>query len=49
MRLIFQKNLQFGDISPRNRQKIAQIEVFAQFPNFVSLVFLDFAHNYRWA
>ena len=46
---IFQKNLQFGDIWPRNRQKIAQIEVFGHFLNFASLVFLDFAHNNRWA
>ena len=31
MTLIFQKNLQFGDIRPRNRQKAAQIEVFGRF------------------
>ena len=49
MKLIFQKNLQFGDIWPRNRQKIAQIEVFGHFLKFASLVFLDFAHNDRWA
>ena len=30
MKPIFQKNLQFGDIWPRNRQKFAQIEVFTQ-------------------
>ena len=46
---IFQKNLQFGDIWPRNRQKIAQIEVFGHFLDFASVVFLDFAHNNRWA
>ena len=49
MKLIFQKNLQFGDIWPRNRQKIAQIEVFGHFLYFTSLVFLAFAHNDRWA
>ena len=49
MKPIFQKNLQFGDIWPRNRQKIAQIEVFGHFLDFASLVFLDFAHNDRWA
>ena len=49
MKAIFQKNLQFGDISPRNRQKIAQIEVFGHFLDFASLVFFDFAHNNRWA
>ena len=49
MRPIFQKNLQFGDIWPRNRQKIAQIEVFGHFLDFASVVFLDFAHNNRWA
>ena len=46
---IFQKNLQFGDIWPRNRQKIAQTEVFGHFLDFASLVFLDLAHNDRWA
>ena len=49
MKPIFQKNLQFGDIWPRNRQEVAQIEVFGHFLNFASLVFLDFAHNGRWA
>ena len=49
MKPIFQKNLQFGDIWPRNRQKIAQIEVFGHFLDFASLVFLDFARNDRWA
>ena len=49
MKPIFQKNLQFGDIWPRNCQKIAQIEVFGHFLNFASLVFLDIAHNDRWA
>ena len=29
--------------------KIAQIEVFDHFLDFASLVFLDFAHNDRWA
>ena len=48
MKPIFQKNLQFGDIWPWNRQKIAQIEVFGHFLDFASLVFLDFAHNHRW-
>ena len=47
--LFFRKNLQFGDIWPRNRQKIAQIEVFGHFLDFASLVFLDFEHNDRWA
>ena len=49
MKPIFQKNLQFEDIWPQNRQKIAQIEVFSHFLDFASLVFLDFAHNDRWA
>ena len=49
MKSIFQKNLQFGDISPRNRQKIAQIEYLDHFLDFASLVFPDFAHNDRWA
>ena len=48
MKPIFQKNLQFGDMWPRNRQKHAQIEVFGHFLDFASLVFLDFAHNNRW-
>ena len=39
----------FPDIWPRNRQKIAQIEVFGHFLDFASLVFLDFAQNDRWA
>ena len=47
MKPIFQKNLQFGDMSPKNRQKIAQIEVFGHFLDFALLVFLDFAHNDR--
>ena len=38
MKPIFQKKLQF-----------AQIKVFGHFPDFASLVFLDFAHNDRWA
>ena len=29
--------------------KIAQTEVFGHFLDFASLVFLDFAHNDRWA
>ena len=49
MKNIFQKNLQFRGIWPRNRQKIVQIEVFGNFLDFGSLVFLDFAHNDRWA
>ena len=49
MKNIFQKNLQFRRIWPRNRQKIVQIEVFGHFLDFASLVFLDFAHNDRWA
>ena len=49
MKSIFQKNLQFGDIWPRNRQNIARIEVFGHFLDFAVLVFLDFPHNDRWA
>ena len=49
MKLAFQIKFLFGDISPRNRQKIAQIEVFGHFLHFTSLVLLDFAHNDRWA
>ena len=49
MKPIFQENLQFRHIWPRNRQKIAQIEVFGHFLDFASLGFLDFAHNDRWA
>ena len=49
MKPIFQKNLRFGDNWPRNRQKIAQIKVCGHFLDFASLVFLDFAHNDRWA
>ena len=49
MKPIFQKNLQFRDIWPRNRQKIAQIKVFDHFLDFALLVFLDFAHHDRWA
>ena len=49
MKPIFQKNLQFGDIWRRNRQKIAQIEVFRHFLDFALLVFLDFPHNDRCA
>ena len=49
MKLVFQKNLQFRDIYPRNRPKIVQIEVFGHFLDFTLLVFLDFAHNDRWA
>ena len=47
--LFFRKKLQFGDIWPWNRQKIAQIEIFRHFLDFASLVFFDFAHNVRWA
>ena len=46
---IFQKNLQFGDITPRHRQKNSKIEVFGHFMDFASLDFLDFAHNDRLA
>ena len=50
MKPIFQKNLQFGDIWPRNHQKkIAQTEIFGHFLDFASLVFLDIAHNDWWA
>ena len=49
MKTVFQKKLQFWDIWPRNRQKIAQIEVFVHCLDFASLVFLGFAHNDRWA
>ena len=49
MKPIFQKKFLFGDIWPRNRQKITQIEVFGHFLDFTSSVFLDFAHNDRWA
>ena len=47
MKSIFQKNLQFRDIWPGNRQKIAQTDVFGHFLDFASLVFLDFAYNDR--
>ena len=49
MKPIFQKNLKFGDIWSRNRQKTARIEAFGHFLDFASSVFLDFAHNDRWA
>ena len=49
MKSTFQKKLQFGDIQPRNGQKIVQIEVSGHFLDFTSLVVLDFAHNDRWA
>ena len=49
MKPIFQKNLQFRDIWPWHRQKIAQIEVLGHFLDFASLAFLDFAHKDRWA
>ena len=49
MKPTFQKILKFRDIWPRNHQKIAQIEVFGHFLDIASLVFLDFAHNDRWA
>ena len=49
MEPIFQKNLQFGDMWPQNRPKIAQVEAFGHFLDFTSLVFHDFAHNDRWA
>ena len=47
--LFFRKNLQFGDIWPRNRQNISQIEVFGHFLDFAILVFPDFPHNDKWA
>ena len=49
MKLIFQKKLQFGDISPQSGQKTAQVETFGHFLDFALLVFLDFQHNDRWA
>ena len=50
MKLNFQKNVLFGDIWPQNRQNVTQTYVFAgHFLDFASLVFLDFAHNDRWA
>ena len=49
MKPVFQKKLQFGDIWRRNRQKIAQIEVFSSFLDCPSLLFLDFAINGKWA
>ena len=55
MKPILQKNLQFGDIWPRNCQKIARTcqkiaqEVFGHFLGFALFVFLDFLHNDRWA
>ena len=49
MKPIFQKNMQFRDNWPRNRQKNTQIEVFGHFLDFALLVFFDFAHNDRWA
>ena len=44
----FQKTFQFWNSWPRNRQKIAQIEVFGHFLDFASLVFFDFPDNDRW-
>ena len=44
----FSEKFSIGDIWPRIRQKIAQIEVFGHFLEFTLLVFLDFAHNDRW-
>ena len=41
-------NMTFN-LNARNHQKIVQIEVFGHFLDFASLVFLDFAHNDRWA
>ena len=35
--------------SKSSKKKITQTEVFGYFLDFVSLVFLDFAHNDRWA
>ena len=48
MKPISQKNLQFRDMWPRNRKKIAQTEVFGYFVDFALLVLLDFSHNVRW-
>ena len=45
----FSEKFAIWDIWPRNRHKIAQIEVFGHFLDFASLVFLDFARNDRWA
>ena len=45
MKPIFQTYLRY---LARNRQKIAQIEVFGYLLDFASLAFLDFAHD-RWA
>ena len=47
MKPIFQKNMQFRDNWPRNRQKNTQIEVFGHFLDFALLVFFDFPH-YDW-
>ena len=47
MKPIFQKNLDIFDLEIV--KKTAQIEVFGHFLDFASLVFLDFAHNDRWA
>ena len=37
------------EIFAKTPPKIAQIEVFGHFLDFALLVFLDFAHNNRWA
>ena len=49
MKPIFQKscNLEISDVEIV--KKIAQIEEFGHFLDFASSVFLDFAHNDRWA
>ena len=45
----WEKKIGFGDMWPRNCQKVAIIEVFDHFPDSTSLVFLGFAHNDRLA
>ena len=45
----FSEKIAIRDIWPRNRQKIAQTEVFVYFLDYASLVFLDFAHDDGWA
>ena len=36
-------------LTSKSSKKLAQIEVFDHFLDLASLVFLDFAHNDRWA
>ena len=53
MKPIFQKNLQFSEkleiFDLEIVKKFAQMDVFGHFLDFASLIFLDFAHNDRWA